>query len=362
MRKLAISLILVMLLALFIPVNISASTENIYTDDNDGYLYAQGTNWNDIRGLATGTVVTDNPDIYVETSYRTSTYYIERSMLRFDTTDISSVASAKLKIWISSTNFHNDDDSSLYILSSNNAYPHELLITTDYAINRYENLAIMAEVNLTDLNQNAYNSILLDTTSIKKGDITRLIIINSLDYNNTHPTGNNEVIYKSSSADGKEPYLIIDNNTSNVDTSVDLSSIINTVNDLSTNVNNLKAGVDGLNTKIMSMPNYDGLSSSINNNLQTQFNNTNNLINNIPSNINSTLTPTIKTLNDSNAKLLAENKTLKDSVDDLSTKTMVLQKQLDTIKNFLIAFSIIFGLIILGYIIKTRRILKLKKK
>lgn len=188
------------------PVKTDATT-SYYVGAGDGAVGYSNATWSTCRGAATGSF---NFDTATTTSVLATTgYEIDRMFLPTDTsgiTDTDTIDSASLKLYTTGKVDANSD--SLYVLPTSQA-SSSALENTDYGSITFTDYGHAA---LSTFSNSAYNTINLNATglsAISKTGITYIGVTMGRDFNNTAPTGNNNlnVAMSETSGTSQDPYL-----------------------------------------------------------------------------------------------------------------------------------------------------------
>ncbi len=183
-------------------------TLTVYSISNDGYIYKSSSNYNTVQSAASGTV--DSSAMYISigqkkvTSFPTSTYYIYRGFVFFNTSVLPSNAyldNATLSLY--KKDDYSATDFDIMIQNGQPVYPHNPMQTGDYIKNSYAGNG--GTLNTSSFTS-GYNAIELKELSwINKTGITKLCLRSSRDISATAPTSNEYVnVY---AANGDNPYI-----------------------------------------------------------------------------------------------------------------------------------------------------------
>jgi PKD repeat protein len=171
-------------------------TLTVYSTSSDGYIYDSNTNYNTAQAATSGTV--NNSGTYITIGQKkqpgmpTSTYYVYRGFVFFDTSALPSNAyldNATLSLY--KKDDYSTTDFNITIQNGQPTYPHDPMQTGDYNKNYYSGNG--GSLN-TSLFTSGYNDIKLNSLSwINRVGITKLCLRSSRDLNARAPTGNEYV-------------------------------------------------------------------------------------------------------------------------------------------------------------------------
>jgi len=189
-------------------------TLSVNSISNDGYIYSSSTNYNTAWSASSGTV--DSSATYLSigqnkvSGFPTSTYYIYRGFVLFNTSSLPS--NAYLDSAILSLYKKDDYSSTDFLLTIQNGqptYPHNPLQASDYGKSHYSGNG--GSLNTANFVNGRNNITLTNLNWINRNGTTKLCLRSSRDINGTAPTGNEYVNVYSANAPlvGYVPKLII---------------------------------------------------------------------------------------------------------------------------------------------------------
>jgi PKD repeat protein len=201
--------------AMTYPVVIDPSI-TLYTSSDDGDIYHSNTNYNTVWGSARGTVDNTGTSIFIgqrkQPGMPTSTYYIYRGFLFFDTSQIPSNAiidTATLGLYKASD--YSSTDFDITVQNGQPTYPARPMKDIDYDKSHYSgNGGTFGTSGFTS----GYNNLVLNSDGrswINRTGWTKLCLRSSRDISGTTPTGNEYVTIDSNEflGVGCQPRLVI---------------------------------------------------------------------------------------------------------------------------------------------------------
>jgi hypothetical protein len=186
-------------------------TITVNASTSDGYLYHFSTNYLNSWNASTSNGFTDATHITIGQKKQSSTYYIDRGFVFFNTSTLPTNAyidNASLSLYKSSDS--STTDFLITIQNGQPTYPHDPLQSSDYNKAHYSGNG--GALNTSGLG-NGYNNISLNNNGISwinRTGWTKLCLRSSRDINGNTPTGDEYVtVYASEQGSGYQPKLII---------------------------------------------------------------------------------------------------------------------------------------------------------
>ncbi|MBI4714053.1 DNRLRE domain-containing protein, partial [Candidatus Uhrbacteria bacterium] len=292
------------------PTVATTATVKFYPTTGDGWIYKNSASW-DTAHDATSGGYTSSTGTYgqVGTYKSTSSYFIARSFLPFDTSSIpddATVTSAALNVYVYlKTNQDNDGDDFVSVVQASQPNT-STLSTADYYLagsvnSPTEGIDTNERKDITNVTTYSYLSFTLNTTGlgwISKIDATKLalreghdVIDSAFTSSSTTATTYNRLLYRSSEYSGVsyDPYLEVTYTQASTDTTTSTSNIVTYSydHDIRRVVKSSESGTtyypttdysvkDGVSTVYVTGP--SGLTASVENNPSTGSGSTTNTI------------------------------------------------------------------------------------
>ncbi len=178
---------------------------------SDGFIYNSGTSYSTVRTATSGTVNSTATSITIGQKKVSSTYYIYRGFVIFNTTTLPSNAyidNATLSLYKVSD--FSTTDFSITIQNGQSTYPHTPMQASDYNKNDYAGNGGTLNTTLFTTGYNPIN--ITNLNWITKNGTTKLCLRSSRDINGNTPTGNEYITVGSHEYNGGltgQPKLVI---------------------------------------------------------------------------------------------------------------------------------------------------------